>query len=93
MFTEQPLPIIKETAVVLDDSDEDEGAKTDSSVESELEFELHENENVVDFIKASMEKLAIPNQIDGAIKSVSERVDVLNNDAMEINDGFLALER
>ena len=41
-FLDEPLPIIKETAVILDDSDE-EGAKTDSSVESEMEFELNDN--------------------------------------------------
>ena len=92
-FLDEPLPIIKETAVILDDSDEDEGAKTDSSIESEMEFELNENETVEDLIAHTINKLGIPNQIDGAIKSISSRLDALNSDATDIDANFLALEK
>ena len=53
-FIEEPLPIIKETAVVLDDSDEEDGAKTDSSIESEMEFELEDSQNVEDLIQGNL---------------------------------------
>jgi len=92
-FIDEPLPIIKDTAVILDDSDEDEGAKTDSSIESQMEFELNENQTVEDLIADTINKLGIPNQIDGAIKSISSRLDALNSDATDIDANFLALEK
>ena len=65
----------------------------DSSIESEMEFELNENETVEDLIAHTINKLGIPNQIDGAIKSISSRLDALNSDATDIDANFLALEK
>ena len=92
-FLDQPLPIIKDKTIVLDDSDEDEGAKTDSSVESVMEIELHKNETVEDLIVDTINKLKIPDQINGAVKELSSRMDALDSDAADINANFLALEK
>ncbi len=71
-YQDEKLPIIKDTAVVLDDSDEDD-LKTDSSEESDLEFSLEQGENVEDLIAETLQKLGIPQQIDGAINNLNSR--------------------
>ena len=77
----------------MDDSDEDEGAKTDSSVESEMEFELNHSQTLEDLIKSTIDNLGIPKQIDNAIGDLTSRLDALNSDATEIDSSFLALEK
>ena len=58
---------------ILDDSDEEDKAKTDESEDSEIEFELGADETIEKLIADQLEKLGIPEQIDLGINNVSER--------------------
>ena len=49
--------------------------------------------NYLYLIEATIDKLGIPKQIDGAIENLSSRLDALNSDATEIDSSFLALEK
>ena len=89
-----PLPVIRDTSVVLDDSDEEKMPKTDLSSDSEIEYEaVTETDNIEEVIEATMRKLGVPEQIDGAIQNVSGRLDALNVDKSEIDANFLQLEK
>ena len=72
-FYDEPLPIICNEAVVLDDSDEEDERTEDESDDSEVEFELGDGETLEDIIAKTMEKLDIPQQIDWGIENVSQR--------------------
>ena len=72
-FYDEPLPIICNEAVVLDDSDEEDERTDDDSDDSEVEFELGDGETLEDIIAKTMEKLDIPQQIDWGIENVSQR--------------------
>ena len=72
-FFGEPLPILCNDAVVLDDSDEDDKAKTDDSDESEVEFELHDEETIEKLVANTIQQLGIPQQIDWGIENVSQR--------------------
>ena len=72
-FYDEPLPIICNEAVVLDDSDEEDARTDDDSDDSEVEFELGDGETLEDIIAKTMEKLDIPQQIDWGIENVSQR--------------------
>merc|ERR1719225_995995 len=58
-FYDEPLPIICNEAVVLDDSDEEDERTDDDSDDSEVEFELGDGETLEDIIAKTMEKLDI----------------------------------
>lgn len=72
-FYDEPLPIICNEAVVLDDSDEEDERTDDDSDDSEVEFELGDGETLEDIIAKTMEKLDIPQQIEWGIENVSQR--------------------
>ena len=72
-FFNEPMPVVKNDAVVLDDSDEEDQVKTDSSEESEIEFEMGETENVAKLIENRFLELDIDNQIKMGIDNVSTR--------------------
>ena len=88
-----PLPKICEAAVVLDDSDEDNEAKTDESSESDIEVEVDESESLESMIEEAMQNLNIPSQIDNMISDVSTRLDTLNDDKEDITSTFAELEK
>ena len=93
-FHEVALPLITESAVVLDDSDEeDKGAKTDSSTDSELEFSMDETQTVEDLLKETFAQLEIPKQIENATEDLTKRLDSLNAESSEIDATFLSLEK
>ena len=54
----------------MDDSDEEEGAKTDSSIESDMEFELEDSQNVEDLIQGNLLKGGIDNCLVAALKKM-----------------------
>ncbi len=83
-----PLPILREATVVLDDSDEDEGAKTDSSEESELELEIEDGSNLEALVRETIDKLGIDHQVDASIRYVNDKMDALEPGTSEIDEAF-----
>ena len=86
-----PLPRICEAAVVLDDSDEEDEARTDESSESDIEVE--EEINLESLVEEAMQELNIPDQLDNMIANVSTRMDALNEEKDEITATFEELEK
>ena len=72
-FFFQKCLILNTYLPILDDSDEEDKAKTDESEDSEIEFELGADETIEKLIADQLEKLGIPEQIDLGINNVSER--------------------
>ena len=62
----------------MDDSDEEDGAKTDSSIESEMEFELQDSQNVEDLIQGNLLK-GIDNCSGSALKGLLWTTSFSNN--------------
>jgi histone-lysine N-methyltransferase SETDB1 len=88
----EPLPTVHDAAVILDDSDEDDLAKTDSSDDSELEFEL-ENETLESLVEDTLKKFGLTEQLDGAIESLTQRLGAINPDVQEIDANFASIEK